>query len=102
MDGNGRWAKKRGLSRSVGHSVGAETFKKITTFCGEIGISYLTVYAFSTENWGRPQEEVSNLMKLLSDYLKRSKDELCEKNVKVKIIQNDGYELLSAILDGEN
>ena len=55
MDGNGRWAKKRGLPRSAGHAAGAETFKKITTYCGEIGIKYLTVYAFSTENWNRPQ-----------------------------------------------
>ncbi len=86
MDGNGRWAKKRGLSRSMGHSAGAETFKKIVTVCGEIGVSYLTVYAFSTENWGRPQEEVDNLMKLLSDYIRRSKDELADKNVKVNII----------------
>ncbi len=67
MDGNGRWAKRRGLPRSAGHAAGAETFKRITTFCGDIGISYLTVYAFSTENWNRPKEEVDALMRLLDD-----------------------------------
>ncbi len=86
MDGNGRWAKKRGLPRTAGHKVGAETFKKIVTFCGEIGLSYLTVYAFSTENWTRPKEEVDALMKLLSDYLDRAYDELAGKNVRVRII----------------
>ena len=99
MDGNGRWAKKRGLSRSMGHSAGAENFKRIVTVCGEIGISYLTVYAFSTENWGRPQDEVDNLMRLLSDYLRKSKEELAEKNVKVKIIGE--REMLSDKLNAE-
>lgn len=104
MDGNGRWAKRRGLARSVGHSAGAETFKKIVTVCGEIGISYLTVYAFSTENWGRPKSEVDNLMKLLSDYIRRSYDELSGKNVKVKIIGERemlSEKLLSEICDLE-
>ena len=58
MDGNGRWAKKRGLPRTAGHAAGAETFRKIATYCKDIGIEYLTVYAFSTENWKRPAEEV--------------------------------------------
>ncbi|MFR1051884.1 MAG: polyprenyl diphosphate synthase, partial [Lachnospirales bacterium] len=65
MDGNGRWAKSRGLPRTAGHAAGAETFRTIATYCREIGISYLTVYAFSTENWKRPAEEVSAIMKLL-------------------------------------
>lgn len=99
MDGNGRWAKKRGLARSIGHSAGAENFKRIVTVCGEIGISYLTVYAFSTENWGRPKAEVDNLMKLLSEYLRRSYEELKEKNVKVKIIGE--REMLSDKLNEE-
>ncbi len=86
MDGNGRWAKKRGLPRSAGHAAGAETFKKITTYCGEIGIKYLTVYAFSTENWNRPQSEVDALMCLLSEYLSRAYDELRGKNVRVRVI----------------
>ena len=58
LDGNGRWAKKRGLPRTAGHAVGSETFRKIATYCKNIGVEYLTVYAFSTENWSRPEEEV--------------------------------------------
>lgn len=69
MDGNGRWAKKRGLPRKAGHSFGAQTFKKITTACARRGIRYLTVYAFSTENWKRPKDEVDSIMKILRDYL---------------------------------
>ena len=68
MDGNGRWAKKRGLPRTAGHTVGAANFKTITRYCASIGIEYLTVYAFSTENWKRPAEEVSALMKLFRQY----------------------------------
>ena len=62
MDGNGRWAKKRGLPRTAGHTAGASNFRTITKYCSRIGIKYLTVYAFSTENWKRPQDEVSSLM----------------------------------------
>ena len=69
MDGNGRWAKSRGLPRTAGHAAGAETFRTIATYCREIGIRYLTVYAFSTENWKRPAEEVSAIMGLLKKYL---------------------------------
>ncbi len=69
MDGNGRWAKNRGLPRTAGHAAGAETFRTIATYCREIGIRYLTVYAFSTENWKRPMEEVSAIMGLLKKYL---------------------------------
>lgn len=69
MDGNGRWAKKRGLPRSQGHRQGAKTFQNIAEFCGQLGIPYLTVYAFSTENWKRPQAEVDELMRLLRSYL---------------------------------
>lgn len=69
MDGNGRWAKKRGLPRTAGHAAGAETFRAIATYCKEIGLDYLTVYAFSTENWKRPPEEVGAIMKLLKQYL---------------------------------
>ena len=69
MDGNGRWAKSRGLPRTAGHAAGAETFRTIATYCREIGIKYLTVYAFSTENWKRPMEEVSAIMGLLKKYL---------------------------------
>lgn len=69
MDGNGRWAKKRGLPRTAGHAAGAERFREIATFCKDIGIKYLTVYAFSTENWKRPQAEVDAIMVLLEKYL---------------------------------
>ena len=69
MDGNGRWARSRGLPRTAGHAAGAETFRTIATYCREIGIEYLTVYAFSTENWKRPAEEVGVIMGLLKKYL---------------------------------
>ena len=62
MDGNGRWAKRRGLPRTAGHAAGAETFRSIATYCQKIGLEYLTVYAFSTENWKRPEDEVVGLM----------------------------------------
>lgn len=78
MDGNGRWAKKRGLPRSAGHKAGAETFKKIVRYANKIGIKYLTVYAFSTENWKRPAEEVTGIMDLLRRFLNdavKSRDE---------------------------
>ena len=69
MDGNGRWAQKRGLPRSAGHKQGARTFREIVRYCRTIGIRYLTVYAFSTENWKRPQSEIDAIMNLLRDYL---------------------------------
>ena len=69
MDGNGRWAQKRGLPRSAGHKQGARTFRGIVRYCRSIGIRYLTVYAFSTENWKRPQSEIDAIMNLLRDYL---------------------------------
>jgi undecaprenyl diphosphate synthase len=69
MDGNGRWAEKRGLERSAGHKEGARVFKKTADYCQKIGIKYLTVYAFSTENWKRPQKEVHALMELFDEYL---------------------------------
>ncbi len=69
MDGNGRWAKLRGLPRFAGHKIGAKTFKTITRYCNQKGIRYLTVYAFSTENWKRPKQEVDAIMDLLIEYL---------------------------------
>lgn len=69
MDGNGRWAKQRGLPRTAGHAAGAETFRSIATYCKEIGLEYLTVYAFSTENWKRSKDEVDAIMNLLKKYL---------------------------------
>ena len=86
MDGNGRWAKRRGLPRTVGHREGAKTLKTISTFCGNIGIKYLTVYAFSTENWKRPKEEVDALMDLLLDYLKNAEKHIGGKDVRIQTI----------------
>lgn len=85
MDGNGRWAKKRSLPRSAGHVAGAKTFKTIARYCNKIGIKYLTVYAFSTENWKRPAEEVEGIMNLLRDYLKDAEN-FKHENIKVKFI----------------
>ena len=79
MDGNGRWAKKRGLPRNAGHKAGAETFRRIAKRCNELGVKYLTVYAFSTENWKRSEEEVSGIMLLLENYLKEALQDM-EKN----------------------
>ena len=79
MDGNGRWAKKRGLPRTAGHAAGAETFRTIANYCRSIGVEYLTVYAFSTENWKRSQEEISGIMTLLRKYLEESLRDM-EKN----------------------
>ena len=86
MDGNGRWAKKRGMPRSYGHKKGAENVVKITRAMKESGISYLTLYAFSTENWQRSQEEVSALMQLLRDYLDKEFKEIMENNVRILFI----------------
>lgn len=84
MDGNGRWAQQRGLERSEGHRAGAESLRDIVRFCGEIGIPYLTAYAFSTENWKRPKDEVDELMGLLVDYLYNEVEELNANGVKVR------------------
>lgn len=86
MDGNGRWAKKRGLPRSAGHSAGAETLKKIVTEANNLGVKYITVYAFSTENWKRPQSEVDYLMSLLLDYLRNAEKTLAGENVVIRCI----------------
>lgn len=86
MDGNGRWAKKRGLPRSAGHKAGAETFRTITRYCSDIGIKYLTVYAFSTENWKRPQDEVNALMKLFKQYLNEALTDFKDDSIVVKFI----------------
>ena len=95
MDGNGRWAKKRGLPRSAGHVSGAKTFKTIARYCNKIGLEYLTVYAFSTENWKRPAEEVSGLMELFAKTMLAEVDGLHEENVRVRTIG----EAIGAALD---
>lgn len=86
MDGNGRWAKRRGLPRSAGHRAGADALKKIVTECNKMGIKYITVYAFSTENWKRPKEEVDFLMNLLLTYLKDAERSLAGENVVIRAI----------------
>ena len=84
MDGNGRWARKRGLPRTAGHAAGAETFRTIATYCTEIGLEYLTVYAFSTENWKRPAEEVGAIMGLLKKYLLEAIGQMERDRVKME------------------
>ena len=85
MDGNGSWAKKRTLPRLAGHAAGSRNFKSIARYCNKIGLEYLTVYAFSTENWKRPKDEVDGLMNILRDYLKDSKN-FKDENINVKFI----------------
>ena len=86
MDGNGRWAKRKGLPRSYGHRAGADTLKRIVIAADDLGIKVLTVYAFSTENWKRPDEEVSYIMKLMKSYLNKNLLELKEHNVRLHVI----------------
>mgnify|MGYP001051530324 CR=1 FL=1 len=86
MDGNGRWAKKRGLPRLMGHKKGAEAVKEITKVAANLGVKYLTLYAFSTENWNRDSEEVESLMDLLRQYLKSDLKEVQENGVRIRFI----------------
>lgn len=85
LDGNGRWAKKRAMPRKAGHLAGSETFRNIATYCKEIGVEYLTVYAFSTENWKRPEDEVKGIMKLLDKYLHEAIRDMSEKQIRMKV-----------------
>ena len=84
MDGNGRWAKKRGLPRTAGHAAGAETFRRIANYCRTLGVEYLTVYAFSTENWKRSEEEIGGIMKLLKNYLEEALQDMEKNHVRFK------------------
>lgn len=86
MDGNGRWAKKRLLPRTAGHKVGLNTFINTADACNDMGIEYLTVYAFSAENWNRPKEEVNTLMELMSDGIAKYEPELEKRNIKLKLL----------------
>lgn len=86
MDGNGRWALSRGLPRLAGHRAGTENLRRVIEACGDFGIQYLTLYAFSTENWGRPTEEVKGLMRILEDVIDRELRELHENGVKLRHI----------------
>ena len=85
LDGNGRWAKKRGLPRTAGHAAGSENFRKIATYCRDIGVEYLTVYAFSTENWQRPEDEVKTIMKLLERYLNEAISTMERDHIRMKV-----------------
>ena len=86
LDGNGRWATKRALPRTAGHAAGAETFRRVATYCKNIGIEYLTVYAFSTENWKRTQDEIGIIMDLLEKYLYESLEKMERDRVKMKFL----------------
>ena len=84
MDGNGRWAKKRGRPRTAGHAAGAEAFRRIANYCRTLGVEYLTVYAFSTENWKRSADEVSGIMRLLGNYLREALADMEKNHVRFK------------------
>ncbi|TNE84374.1 MAG: isoprenyl transferase [Deltaproteobacteria bacterium] len=86
MDGNGRWAQQRGLPRTEGHSAGADSVREAVRACGALGIEYLTLYSFSTENWGRPEDEVQTLMALLERYLRTELSELLDQQVRLRAI----------------
>jgi undecaprenyl diphosphate synthase len=86
MDGNGRWAAKRGLPRLAGHQAGTENLRRVIRACVEFGVQYMTIYAFSTENWGRPQEEIQGLMHILEDVIDRELRELDEEGVQLRHI----------------
>ena len=104
MDGNGRWAKKRGLPRTSGHIAGSNNFKTIARYCNKIGVKFLTVYAFSTENWKRPQSEIDNIMNLLRDYLKDVQS-FKNENIRLKFIGNREMladDLKELMLNAEN
>jgi len=86
MDGNGRWAKSRGLPRAAGHRAGAEAVREVVSACQDLGVEFLTLYAFSSENWNRPQKEIDSLMSLLERFLKSKAQELSDKNVRLRSI----------------
>lgn len=105
MDGNGRWATSRGKKRTFGHKVGSENVEKIVSHAFKSGVYALTLYAFSSENWMRPQEEVDGLMKLLKTYLVKFAKKLCANDIKLKVVgarEGLSEELVSTILDVEN
>lgn len=91
MDGNGRWASERNLPRIIGHKVGSESVREIIRVCLELGIEYLTLYSFSTENWQRPKEEIKGLMELLKFLLKNEVDELSKRGVSIRAIGKLDY-----------
>jgi undecaprenyl diphosphate synthase len=92
MDGNGRWAKKKFMPRTMGHRAGMSSLKKVVRACDDMGIAILTVFAFSTENWKRPSDEVSYLMQLLAEFMQKELDELHQNNVRIQVLGD--YNLL--------
>ena len=105
MDGNGRWAKKRGLPRTAGHSAGGEAFRRIANYCRTLGVEYLTVYAFSTENWKRSADEVAGIMKLLQKYLTEALRDMEKNHVRFKFfgdLSRLSPELRQLCLDAES
>ena len=105
MDGNGRWAKKRGLPRTAGHAAGGEAFRRIANYCRTLGVEYLTVYAFSTENWKRSEEEVSGIMRLLGKYLTEALADMEKNRVRFKFfgdLSRLSPELRKLCLDAES
>ena len=105
MDGNGRWAKKRGLPRTAGHAAGAEAFRNIANYCRTLGVEYLTVYAFSTENWKRSQAEIDGIMKLLGKYLTEALADMEKNHVRFKFfgdLTRLSPQLQKLCLDAEN
>jgi undecaprenyl diphosphate synthase len=88
MDGNGRWARKRGLPRVAGHKRGVDTVREITEACAQIGVKFLTLFTFSTENWNRPKTEVSMLMRLLLKSIKDKCEELMQNDIRLTTIGN--------------
>ncbi|WP_137131836.1 isoprenyl transferase [Rhizobium sp. FY34] len=104
MDGNGRWAKERGLPRTIGHSKGVEAVRRAVKAAGEAGVEYLTLFAFSSENWSRPENEVSDLMGLLRRFIRRDLAELHRANVRIKIIgdrENLKGDILPLLIEAE-
>lgn len=104
MDGNGRWAKKRGLPRTAGHAAGAEAFRRTANYCRSIGVKYLTVYAFSTENWKRSEDEISGIMTLMGKYLREALADMEKNRVRFKVFGDIGRlspELQKLCLDAQ-
>ena len=105
MDGNGRWAKKRGLPRNAGHAAGGDAFRRIANYCRTLGVEYLTVYAFSTENWKRSEEEVGGIMRLLHKYLTEALEDMEKNRVRFRFfgdLSRLNPQLRQLCLDAEN
>lgn len=98
MDGNGRWARQRGLPRFMGHREGMKSVRRVVTGCLDVNVGHLTLYAFSKENWSRPPEEITALMQLLGEYVERDREELAEKGVRVRVI-GDRTQLSASALE---